>query len=271
MPMIYDIRSAECAQRTLSDLTGVPISIWERSLDREHEYEYTDDLVADVIETYGSLPCTYRDFEYIYFHVTTSANKCASIQKHGILDLKQAYSCKDSELRTFLENHGILINLDEKTLIYKNKTFDITFYSGSRPRQDVVAEHCWLIGRKFYYDYTSCGFLSVWEGHPYDGQVHRRPEILSNIDKLLKLHLSQEWALTHKPYEINAKVSGENIVYDGDDEKSERDKVIELLTTAYLTAFSEPSEKILLIKNHVQIPPSDIIEIKPLSHWNRLR
>ena len=39
------------------------------------------------------------------------------------------------------------------------------------------------------------------------------------------------------------------------------------LTMAYDTAFGEPFEHVLLMKNGVQIPPTDIIEIKPLSFW----
>lgn len=47
-----------------------------------------------------------------------------------------------------------------------------------------------------FYDYTACGFLSVWERSPYGGQVHCRPEILWDIDNLLRLDLSGEWELS---------------------------------------------------------------------------
>ena len=116
--MTYDIRTTEYAQQTLMNLTGVPISKWEKYLGRQHEYKYTDYLVEDVISSYGHFPRSYKDFEFIYFHVTTSANRCTSFQKHGVLDLKQSYLCQDSELRQFLEKHGIDINLDERILIY---------------------------------------------------------------------------------------------------------------------------------------------------------
>ena len=263
--MIYDIRTTEYAQQTLTNLTGVPITVWEQYLGHEREYTYTDDLVADVIKSHGYLPRSYRDFKLVYFHVTTSANKCVSFRKYGILDLRQSYSCYDSELRTFLEKHDININLDERILIYREQEFDITF--GVCPRQDSKAYKCWSIGRKFYYDYTTCGFLSVWEQSSYGGQVHRRPEILMNIDELLGLNLSREWVATHDSYEIVAKVSGEKIIYDSDDNQSDKDKVLNYLTKAYLTAFGEPSENTLLIKNNIQIPPMDIIEIKPMGHW----
>lgn len=263
--MIYDIRTTEYAQQTLTNLTGVPIPVWEQYLGHESEYEYTDYLVADVINSHGNLPHSYRDFEFIYFHVTTSANGCVSFRNHGILDLKQSYLCHDSELREFLENHDIHIDLDDQMLTYRRQGFDITF--GACPRQDTEAYNCWSIGRKFYFDYTVCGFLSVWERNPYGGQVHRRPEILMNIDNLLGLNLSQEWTLTHDSYEVVAKVSGENICYDGDDNQSEEDKVLNYLTKAYFTAFGEPTEEVLLIKNHVQIPTLDILEINSMSHW----
>jgi len=263
--MIYDIRTTEYAQRTLTKLTGVPISVWEQYLRHEHKYKYIDDLVADVINSHGYLPRNYRDLIFVYFHVTTSANECASFRKHGILDLKQSYSCYDSELRKFLEKHDIHIDLDERILTYRGHEFDITF--GACPRQGTEAYKCWSIGRKFYYDYTTCGFLSVWERSPYGGQVHCRPEILRDIDNLLRLNLSRVWMLTHDSYEIVVKVSGEKIVYDGDEDQSDEEKVLNYLTKAYLTAFREPSEEVLLIKNHVQIPPMDILEIKPLGHW----
>lgn len=263
--MIYDIRTTEYAQQTLTNLTGVPISVWERYLGRENEYKYTDYLVADVINSYGHFPHSYRDFEFIYFHVTTSANRCASFRRHGILDLRQSYLCQDSELRVFLEKHGIHIDLSERILVYHGQEFDITF--GACPRQDTEAYKRWSIGRKFYYDYTTCGFLSIWERSSYGGQVHLRPEILMDIDDLLGLNLSREWASTHDSYEIVARVSGEKIVYDSDDNQSDEDKVLNYLTKAYWTAFGEPSENILLIKNHIQIPPTDILEIKPMEHW----
>ena len=126
---------------------------------------------------------------------------------------------------------------------------------------------CWAIGRKFYFDYTTCGFLSVWERSPYGGQVHRRPEIIMNIGNLLGLILSREWMSIHSPYEIVAKVSGEKVIYDSDDDQSDEDKVLNYLTKAYLTAFGESRENTLLLKNHIQIPPIDILEIKPMEYW----
>lgn len=157
--MIYDIRTSEHAQQTLTKLTGVPISVWKRYSEVEDVYRYTNDLVAAAITAHGSFPRDYRDFIFVYFHVTTSANECVSFQKHGILDLKQSYLCHESELRTFLEKKDVHIDLDERVLTYRGQEFDITF--GVCPRKRTEAYKRWAIGRKFFYDYITCGFLSM--------------------------------------------------------------------------------------------------------------
>lgn len=99
--------------------------------------------------------------------------------------------------------------------------------------------------------------------------VHWRPEILYNIDELLGLRLSYKWAETHISYAVVARVGGDKIVYDGEENKSDKDKVIDYLTRAYKTAYYEPDEQILLLQNNIEIPPSDIIKISEFKCWNR--
>ena len=265
--MIYDIRTSEKALKTLVNLTGVSKDVWMDYVYRIREYSYTEKMIEDVVDRYGKLPTSYRDFEFVYFHVTTSSNNCQSIKDYGIFDLCMAYECTTSELRNFLDNHEIEIDLRQKLLRYKDKEFDISYSSHRVPRNNTKEYDCWSIGRKFYFDYTTCGFLSVWERSPYGGLVHRRPEILMDIDNLLGLNLSREWQQTHKPFEVVAKVSGGNIVYPYDDDDSEEDKVLCFLAKAFNNAFGEPDEEILLLKNGIQISPHDILAIKPLKCW----
>lgn len=263
---IYDIRTSESAMRTLVNFTGVEPPIWEKYFQLRGNYQYDDDLIEDVISKCGRMPPNYEDWIFVYFHVTTSANKCRDFEVHGIMDLKKAYLCPDTELRQFLDSKGIKIDLSNCLLKYGNHEYSIAF--GNMPRIYESEEHaCWSIGRKFYYDFTTCGFLSVWADSPYGGYVHHRPEILSDIDCLLHLSLSQEWSATHEPFEIVAMVHGSDIVYDGEDNQSNNDKIINYLTKAYNTAFGSPSEKILLLKNNVQVPPQRIVEISPLKCW----
>ena len=263
----YDIRSSVKACKTLEELSKVDISTWKKYVGHEKEYEYIDDLVEDVIRKHGRLPKSYLDFDFIYFHVTTSANKCAAIKKYGILDLKKAYLCKESEIRIFLDQHGVLLDLDKSLLTFNGKSYDISFNSERCPTTGTQEYLCWSIGRKFYFDYTTCGFLSISERSPYGGQVHRRPEILWDINNLLRLNLTEKWERSHFPYEITAHVKGSDIVFDGNEEQSDKDKVLMYLTMAYDTAFGNSFEHVLLMKNGVQIPPTSIIGIKPFSCW----
>ena len=263
---VYDIRTSANALRTLINFTGVDSPIWEKFILRRKEYQYEDDLVKDVIQKHGCLPAGYEEWVFTYFHITTSANQCSSFKKHGILDLVHSYECEDSELHAFLDDKNIKIDIENRMLSYNQQTYDISF-GECPPRFDRTAYACWSIGRKLYYDFTTCGFLSIWDAHPYGGYVHWRPEILSDIDNLLNLTLSNEWHISHKPYKIVATVQGRDIVYDGDDKQSIENKVLNYLTKAYITAFGAPTEHILLMKNGVQILPEGIIEISPLECW----
>ena len=265
--MIYDIRTSEKALKTLVNLTGVAEEIWMEYVYRTREYPYTEKMIEDVVNRYGKLPSSYRDFEFIYFHVTTSSNNCQSIKNHGIFDLCMAYECTTSELRMFLDKHEIEIDLRRKLLIYRGREYDISYSNYRVPRDNTEEYACWSIGRKFYFDYTTCGFLSVWDRSPYGGLVHRRPEILMDIDNLLGLNLSREWQRTCEPFEVIVKVSGENIVYSYGDDDSEEDKVLCYLAKGFNNIFGEPHEEVVLLKNGIQVPPKDILEIKPLECW----
>lgn len=263
---VYDIRTSEYARCTLVNFTGVDLFIWEKYIQFREHYGYDEELVADVIAKHGKMPARYEEWLFTYFHVTTSANKCKSFMTHGILDLKNAYSCPDSELREFLNGKGILIDIDNCLLKYRDYEYSIT-YGSTPPRLDSKAYACWSIGRRFYYDFTICGFLSVWEESAYGGNVHYRPEILDDIDNLLNLSLAQEWHLSHEAYEIVAMIPGSDIVCDSDDDQSEKDKILNYLTKAYNTAFGSPVEEVLLLKNNVQVLPQRIVEITPLRCW----
>ncbi len=265
--MTFDIRTIENARKTLTSLTGVSLDIWNENLYRTKDYKYDDYFVKDIINTYGKMPSSYKDFEFVYLHVTTSANECETFKKYGILDLKNSYNCKDTELRVFLDENGVYIDIENCTLTYKGQIYNIS-YSSSVPKQWTKEYSCWRIGRKFYYDYTTCGFLSIWPESPYGGNVHWRPEILNDIDNLLNIDLSNEWRHSHSPYEVTAKIKGTNIVYFCEDDQSEEEKVLAYLTLAYNIAFGSLSENVVLVENNIQIPPTDIVEIKQLDYWN---
>lgn len=263
---VYDIRTSESAARTLKSFTGVDISIWNKYISQQKNYPNTDDFVRNVLAKYGHMPPDLKKWSFTYFHISTSANQCENFRKQGILDLKNTYSCLDSELRMFLDNKEIRIDLSKRILKYKKHEYNIE-YVKTPYEFNSQEKACWLIGRKFYYDYTTCGFLSIDPQTPYLGEVHRRPEILSDIDNLLKLNLSEEWSMNHYPFEIVAMVQGSDIVCDAENDQDGNDRIINYLAKAYYAAFDSPSEEIILLKNGVHVKPKQIIEISPLKCW----
>ena len=264
--MLFDIHTTQAAMKTLYRLTGIPIAQWRKNQIHEREFELLDDYVAMMVKDYGAfyLPQRYTELDFVYFHITTSANKCESIRKHGIVDLQKTYCCADSELRQFLDAHDVRIDLEEAILYHKRINYNIGYRS--RPRDQRSIEYkCWSVGQRFYDDYSTCGFLSVLNKSAYGGQVHRRPEILSDLDALLATNLSLAWEMTHHPYEIVAKVNGHNIINLDFDELSDTDKIMRYVVMAYDVALHGGSENIVVLKRGISISPKDILEITSLS------
>lgn len=122
--LIYDIRTSENALSTLVNFTGVVPPIWEKYIQLRSNYRYDEDLVEDVISKHGHFPTNYETWMFVYFHITTSANKCQSFKTHGIFDLKKSYLCPDSELRQFLDDKGVVIDIDAHSLNYRGQAYD---------------------------------------------------------------------------------------------------------------------------------------------------
>ncbi len=202
--MLYDIRDADKAASTLERITGVSSGVWlAEGMKNVRRIDYTDANkdIERIIKRYNGYRLCVNDLEMVITHVTTSGNGCVSILKDGIIDLKNAYQKRDSELRIFLESKGIDILLDSNCLKYRGKYYDISF--DDCPWDHESEEYAaWSVGRKFYYDFTVCGFFSINGNRPYGGNVHRRPEILLDLDNLLKTDLQRDWMQSHQAYEI---------------------------------------------------------------------
>ena len=267
----FDIRTPEAAKSTLCRLSHVSPKTWENSLQKIDDYDYQTDFIFEIIKKYGSLPDSYRDFDYFFTHVTTSANECVCIKKHGLIDLCRSYLLNASELRTFLDKYGVQIDLPNRLLEYHGTKFDISYNPAYRPSFFSQEQYAYNIGRKFYYDYAVCGFLSIDEDVPYLGDVHCRPEILADVDSLLHTDFSRKWYLSHKPYAVQAHISGKDIIFDGDDNWSEEDKVIHYLTEAFSAAYGYPTERTIILKNNISVPPCNIIDIQPLTYSGWIR
>ena len=202
---------------------------------------------------------TFGDLNFVFSHITTSGNGCELISRHGLMDLRKAYSCEDSEVRRFLESHDVSIDIDERILRYKDKSHDISFERcGRTPSHGTMEYMAWSVGRKIHFDFTVCGFLSIDRRSPYGGNVHLAPEILQDIGNLLKTHLAEDWVQKTRAYEVVARAKGVDIVIDA--EGSDRDQMIAYILNAYHEACGYGLENILLLKDGIQIPTGDIID-----------
>ena len=269
--MLYDIRTSGKAAVTLENLTGVNRAIWLAERYKNHDridYTYADDDMRKIITNYGGYYPELNDLEMVVTHITTSSEKCRQIRQHGIVDLVKAYEFANSELRQFLENYEIYIDIGARRLTYKKRVFDIS-YGKCPPYCDIEAHAAWSIGRKFYYDFTVCGFLSISENDVYGGWVHCRPEILSDIDALLGTRLADEWEAFKEAYAIVFKVPVNDTIYNGWDSDTESEMVKSYLHDAYMCTCIGPDTKEILCKNHVEISPNQILECYRFQEWDR--
>lgn len=62
----YHIRTTENVRKTLNNLIGVPFLIWKKYNRLENKYEILDELVEEVIHSYGHIPQSYKDFDFIF-------------------------------------------------------------------------------------------------------------------------------------------------------------------------------------------------------------
>ena len=105
------------------------------------------------------------------------------------------------------------------------------------------------------------------EKNIYGGYVHRRPEILSDIDDLLGTQLQEQWEESHRAYEVVFKVPVYETVYNGWDSDDEYERVMRYLVDAYMCVFTGPDTQEILCRNGVEIMPEHILECNEFNLW----
>lgn len=249
--MIYDIRTKEDARATLEALTGIPFAVWERE---EETASSSDQHIEDVLRRYGRR--LNHITEFVFTHLTSSANGCAAIRKYGLTDLCRSYENNESELRQFLDEKGIILNLRHQTLSWNGGLYSIAFRGSSLLMTD-EEQALSRIGYRFFRDQCVCGFLSLGTT-AYLTHVEEKPEILIDISNFIGMDIAGEWKYTHESYAVSAKVRAEEIVREGDD--------LSYASLAYWNSF-DVNQNVLLCKDGVQIPPEDILSIEPFTGW----
>lgn len=264
--MNIDMRTETDAMETLLHIPGINVEYMMKMLRDEllmrtttNDYEF-----YSFLDSNGIILPRLKDINVVFSHITTSANECANYRTYGILSLVDTYRCEDSELRQFLTSENIEINIDFLCLKHNDKYYSIDYedieHSGSSEESNELR-----IGWRFSKDAGICGFLHINEKDTYLGNVHKRPEVLSDIDNLLNLNLSKKWEETHQPYEIIASVSGNQIDTFGD---ADEDWIKRRLYQTFCVATSaELTVDDFQCKKGEIIRPEQIININDFNLW----
>jgi hypothetical protein len=260
--MIYDITSKEKALETLETLTGFKKEYWghfsyECQVFGKDAYEAMNNIIS---RFNVNVDFDLLDITFACLHITTSNNGCRDIIKYGLMDLKSTYCKEDTELRSFLDKHNIYIDLEHETIKINGINESIHYYSPLPFNLNDRDSALWAIGRKFYYDFCICGFLSIESKNPYGGYVHYRPEIIMNISQVCSMDLERIWKDVHESYLVKFLSPYKNMVNVFSENDSEERIRESLLFKAFWNTLYE-NEEVILLKNNILVPPEDIINV----------
>lgn len=265
--LVYNITDKENSIQTIELLTGIKKERFFLNLLEANVFNIPiDDVFNNFMSEFQvDLNFSVEDLMCRVQHITTSGNECKNIVENGLNDLKSSYLDKNSEIRIFLDNNRIKFDIDNEKIIIKGREKSIHYTKEKSFDLTNEEEKLWSIGRKFYFDFCVCGFYSIDYTHMYGGNVHRRPEIIYNIDELIHMDLEKKWENTHKPFIVEFNVPLKDIAYLPDDEDELKE---DLLREAINNSLYDNQEKIVLLKNGVNIPPNNIVAIRELKKIN---
>lgn len=264
--MNYDIASKESALESLKTLTGLDSDFWIKNSIETPNIEI-DDLIEKIQSAKGVIP-NLENIDCIFYHITTSCNGCKSITNDGLNNLETTYKNENSELRQFLDKHNIMIRWDYQCLTHNENYFSIEFEKGGEVPLDHngIEYYGWLIGRKLYWDKGICGFYHISKNDPYLTGIHKHPEIIADIERLLKIGLIKEWDKKSKPYVVTSKVNALNI--ERESYITNNEMVKKLIFKAFDVFCGCDDNKILLCRTDINLSKKDILGVEELHEWN---
>lgn len=254
--MIYDIRIQENAKKTLETLTNVPFEEWEKEYKNSIANIDTEKIVRRIFRKYNIKNLKMSDIYFVFSHITTNSDSCKLIKDNGLLNLRQVYLNKNSDIRKFLDFHNIQIDLKAKEMKFENKVKDITY-------TEYKSDHSTRVAYKLYNDYYACGFLTISETEEYN-YISKYPEFIQDLSNYLKIDLLNSWKERNPNcYEVIAKVKGTDIL----GKENNINSIIEYLGIALEVAINGVYGNLPIILN-VDIPKEDILDIKPFLKRN---
>ena len=213
----------------------------------------------------------------IAFHVTGSLDNCEEIKRTGLKNLQKVLT-EDTELSRLLLSHGVKFDIKNRRLCNNGNIINIDYYK-YRGRLN-VPQKIKNVAHRVYYDYCVNGFLSNDDVFSYGTNIHERPEILLDLVNLLPEleYMEKEWIENSKSYRIFffSKIDQiHRFCFDLDEyndppyenwaDLSDTQKIKKwMLSHAIDKSNSELSSSFLYIKDHLDIPPGQIISCEEI-------
>lgn len=260
--MDYNITTKELAYRSISEMTELTRSEIEKIIHEDNDYNKILESLSSNLKEFS------LDTIKIYaFHVTTSSDECKSIKENGLFNLQRVLS-SDTRLCNYLKKKSVIFDIGNKTFEYSGKRFNIDY---EQYRNILSYDSCLKeIARRIYDDNAVNGFLTK-EGK-YASPINETPEILLKIYEKLHsdLNLTEDWKKDCKAYIIYFFAYLNQIQmcsFDLEDEYDDSELIIKLLEYAIDKVINNMGQKILYIKNDIDIPAEQITNIMPFKHW----
>lgn len=261
--MLYDVRSERSALETLERMTGIFREEWGRGELPENDGVYPEDFVVAMLKGHSGVeavlePC---DLRVRFFHATSSANRCASIRREGLVDLQRSISMPESELGQFLQAHGLRFDVDRRILSVDGRSYDLGWWRNCSRPFGGDAQALWDAGYRLYRDHAVCGFFSPQDITRYGTPVDRLPEVLLDLDALLGTNMAEEWSDSHYSYVVVAEVPATEVCVPINGRVGLSDWYEEYAIKAYLRAYGYPDRDVVVLHDGVRVPPSHITRV----------
>lgn len=204
--MLLSIQNSIEALDTLKKITNKKNDLFWKDLVKKSKCN-SRLSIEDFIEAYDIHVDDYSNNDIKLVHITTSSDECTDIKELGLMNLRDTLAKGCTNLRRFLDQQNVYIDLGNKILKYNFHSY----------RFDFNQEHYIRVGFKLLIDYNLCGFLCYT--HDYDSCIKYCPEIIEDISNLIQQNLVTQWCKEHRPYKIEFKCKYQdlynpNILYD---------------------------------------------------------
>ena len=177
--MEIDMLTAENATESLIKLTNIKRKDFEK-----YKNEYKDDYweINKFLDYFNYVDLDSIDLENIKIkgeHCTTNSDRCEDIKRHGIKGIYYLLR-NDSEIKSFLEENDIKIDIEKEVLLSKNEAIKLN--SLNRVEFRILNDNDVNI------------FLMRDAYQSYCSVIEESPEIFRTIDLELETELVKKWS-----------------------------------------------------------------------------